>query len=196
VALQLDTAVRLRERSPEQSLHHLELARVLMRQTHADLRSSVWNLRSRGQEDFSLVEALRQSGGRLTEGSGMELVVRQSGTPRPLTELQEENLLRIGQEALTNALKHAAAGRLEIELAFGPESLVLRVSDSGRGFSPGEVDGPPEGHFGLSGMSERAQRIGGLLRVTSAPGRGTRIEAELPLPYEAPPVISTTSNDL
>lgn len=195
VALQLDTAVRLRERSPEQSLRHLELARTLMRQTHADLRNSVWNLRSRGQEDFSLLEALRQSSSRLTEGSGMEVVVRQSGTPRPLPELHEENLLRIGQEALTNALKHAAADRIEIELAFGPRSLVLSVRDYGRGFSPGAVDGPREGHFGLSGMAERAQRIGGSLRVTSAPEQGTRIEAELPFPCDPAPPTPHAPND-
>lgn len=188
VALQLDTAVRLRERSPEQSLRHLELARTLMRQTHADLRSSVWNLRSRGSGDFSLLEALRQSSGRLTEGTGVSVEVRQIGTPRSLPELHEENLLRIGQEALTNALKHAGAERMEIELDYGESSLVLRIRDSGRGFDPDAAQGPEQGHFGLSGMAERAQRIGGTLSIASEPGRGTMIEAVLSFVPE--PVLS------
>lgn len=188
VALQLDTAVRLRERSPEQSMRHLELARTLMRQTHADLRSSVWNLRSRGSGDFSLLEALRQSSGRLTEGTGVGVEVRQNGTARSLPELHEENLLRIGQEALTNALKHAGAERLEIELDYGESALVLRIRDFGRGFDREAARGPEQGHFGLSGMAERAQRIGGTLSIASEPGRGTLIEAVLPFVPE--PVLS------
>lgn len=179
VALQLDTASRLRERAPDQSVHHLELARTLMRQTHADLRSSVWNLRSRSQEDFSLVEALRQSVGRFTEGTAVAVEVKQTGEPQPLSELQEENLLRIGQEALTNAIKHSKSARMEIHLDFSPGLLVLRIRDFGIGFSPNKVDGPAEGHFGLSGMGERCQRIGGSLKIHSSPGTGTLIEAIL-----------------
>ena len=181
VALQLDTASRLRERAPDQSVHHLELARNLMRQTHADLRSSVWNLRSRSEENFSLVEALRQSAGRFTEGTSAPVEVRQTGEPLPLSELQEENLQRIGQEALTNAIKHSKSGRMEIHLDFSPGLLVLRIRDFGIGFSPDHVHGPVEGHFGLSGMLERAQRIGGSLEIHSSPGSGILIEATLPI---------------
>ena len=191
VGLQLDTASRLRERAPEQSLHHLELARTLMRQTHTDLRNSVWNLRSRSQEDFSLLEALRQSSDRLTEGIGVEVDVRQTGEPPNLSELQEENLLRIGQEALTNALKHSKSGRIEIHLDFSPALLVLRIRDFGEGFLPLQVDGPAEGHFGLSGMAERAQRIGGLLEIHSEPGAGTLIEARLQLERNPSPNTAT-----
>lgn len=190
VALQLDTASRLRERAPEQSQHHLELARTLMRQTHVDLRSSVWNLRSRSQEDFSLVEALRQSADRFTEGTAWVVEVRQTGEPQPLSELQEENLLRIGQEALTNAIKHSQCARIEIQLEFAPSGLALRIQDFGIGFAPAQVDGPTEGHFGLTGMAERAQRIGGALAIHSQPGPGTRIEATLPLGSNEPPQVT------
>ena len=186
VALQLDTASRLRERSPEQSMHHLELARTLMRQTHADLRSSVWNLRSRSQEDFSLVEALRQSAERLTEGTGVEVDVRQTGDLPPLSELQEENLLRIGQEALTNALKHSASAQIRIHLSVSENLLSLSVQDSGKGFLTELAHGPEQGHFGLTGMGERAQRIGGILTIHSQPGQGTLIDAKLPLQSPTP----------
>lgn len=181
VALQLDTASRLRERAPGQSMHHLEMARTLMRQTHADLRSSVWNLRSRSQEDFSLLEALRQSSERLTEGSEVEVRVHASGDLPPLSELQEENLLRIGQEALTNAIKHSGCGRIDIHLGVSDQVLTLRIQDTGSGFLTDLARGPEQGHFGLSGMAERAQRIGGTLTVRSRPGEGTLVEANLPL---------------
>ncbi len=188
VSLQLDTASRLRERLPEQSQHHLELARTLMRQTQVELRDSVWNLRSRGQKDFSLLEALRQSSHRLTEGTWMNVEVMQSGEPRPLSEFEEENLLRIGQEALTNAIKHSGAKDLEIHLRFEKEQLILEIHDSGQGFSAGEVKGPQQGHFGLSGMGERAQRIGGSLEIESRPGGGTSIRAFLPAAFSISPV--------
>jgi signal transduction histidine kinase len=181
VALQLDAASRLRERVPEQSSHHLELARTLMRQTHADLRSSVWNLRSRGQGDFSLVEALRQSSKRLTEGTGVDVEVFQSGELQNLTELQEENLLRIGQEALNNALKHSKSARIQIHLDFYPQSLELRIRDFGVGFVREFLRGPEFGHFGLSGMAERAQRIGGSLEIQSERACGCLIVAKLSL---------------
>ena len=132
-----------------------------MRQTHADLRSSVWNLRSRSQEDFSLVEALRQSSDRFTEGTGVEVEVRQTGEPQALSELEEENLLRIGQEALTNALKHSKSERMEIHLDFSPELLVLRDPRfrqglfAGAGARPGGRAFRPLGHGGARATHRR-----------------------------------------
>ena len=85
-------------------------------------------------------------------------------------------LLRIAQECITNAMKHAQAQQVEVSLAFTPEGVTLAVADDGIGFDP---DGHHEG-FGLLGMRERAQRIGARLVVTSVPGQGTRIETLLP----------------
>jgi signal transduction histidine kinase len=181
VALQLDAASRLHDRAPGQSQHHLELARNLMRQTQDELRNSVWNLRVRSREDFSLVAALRQSARRLTEEAGIDSRIEQSGHPAGLTELEEENLLRIGQEALTNAIKHAGPRNLDVSLDWLENEVVLKVRDDGCGFQPHGVAGPAEGHFGLSGMTERIQRIGGMLSIRSEVGRGTAIEARLPV---------------
>jgi signal transduction histidine kinase len=184
VALQLDAASRLHDRAPDQSQHHLELARNLMRQTQDELRNSVWNLRTRSREDFSLFVALRQSARRLTEDTGIVAKVEQHGQPASLTELQEENLLRIGQEAMTNAIKHAHAGHLILRLEWHDHEVTLRIHDDGCGFEPGQVAGPGQGHFGLSGMAERVQRIGGTLDIRSQPGQGTAIEARLPVASE------------
>lgn len=181
VSLQLDTASRLRERRPDLAIEHLELARTLMHQTQTELRNSVWNLRSRSREDFSLVEALRQSAQRFSDGTGIEVHVGESGHPAVLSELQEENLLRIGQEALTNAIKHSGASQVSIQMDWRPAEVCLRIADRGSGFDTHTVAGPARGHFGLSGMAERVQRIGGSLRVASEPGHGTVIEACLPV---------------
>ena len=99
---------------------------------------------------------------------------------RGLPEVVEENLLRIGQEALTNVIKHSQATRVKIELAFQPRQAVLQVADNGIGFVPEQAVGPADGHFGLLGMSERAKRLGGQLELVSAPGKGTTVRAVIP----------------
>ncbi len=93
----------------------------------------------------------------------------------------EENLLRIGQEALTNVIKHSAARKVVIELKFGAQSVVFRIKDDGRGFATASSVGAKEGHFGLVGMDERAKRLDGKLTIESAPGVGTCVEIEIPI---------------
>jgi signal transduction histidine kinase len=104
-----------------------------------------------------------------------------------LPEVVEENLLRIGQEALTNVIKHAHASQAGIELEFGADQVVLQIKDNGMGFAPENAVGPNEGHFGLLGMSERAKRLEGHLTVLSTPGKGTTVRVEIPLEPSAPP---------
>ena len=111
----------------------------------------------------------------------IELDLEITGPARSLSEVTEENLLRISQEALTNVLKHAAANQVQIRLEFGPKAVILRIQDDGSGFAPENCRGSREGHFGLLGMSERAKRLNGSLRVTSSPGTGTCLEVEIPM---------------
>jgi signal transduction histidine kinase len=96
------------------------------------------------------------------------------------------NLLRIGQEAVANAVKHGGARHVSIELRFESASVCLSVSDDGEGFAAHEPS--PTGHFGLLDMRERAQSMGSHLRVESEPGHGTRIAVEVRLhPAEVHP---------
>jgi signal transduction histidine kinase len=88
--------------------------------------------------------------------------------------------LRIGQEAITNAIRHARAGRVELELRFDDRSLLLRVKDDGRGFTPGQAD-RHDGHFGLTSMRERALEIGAEFTVSSDAGVGTEVRALVPI---------------
>ena len=94
-----------------------------------------------------------------------------TGDVRALCEVVEENLLRIGQEALTNVIKHAGASEVRVSLDFGPQAVTLRVKDNGRGFTPDNCPGSREGHFGLLGISERAKRLNGQLLRDQHPGK-------------------------
>jgi signal transduction histidine kinase len=85
--------------------------------------------------------------------------------------------MRIAQQALTNACQHSNAIRIKIELHFGSREFLLRVADDGSGFKPAEV----RRGFGLRSMRERARLLGGKLRVESGPGKGTMVEARIPL---------------
>jgi len=93
----------------------------------------------------------------------------------------ENDILRVGQEAVTNAIKHAKAHQISVALEFESAVVQMTISDDGRGFNPGDPSFVLSGHFGLAGMSERAAKLGGRLTVDSAPGSGTRIRLVVPI---------------
>jgi signal transduction histidine kinase len=103
------------------------------------------------------------------------------GESRALPEETEQHLLRIAQEAVTNAVKHARASQVRIHLAVAGRKLSLSVADNGRGFEQDEAFSEVGGHFGLLGMRERAERLGGELQLHSEPGQGTEVEVTVPL---------------
>jgi len=181
IAFQLDSATKLHERDPESSRRHLELARSLMDKSQEEMRQSVWDLRSRALEQFDLSNALAEGARQITCGTDIQVHVETKGQVRPLPEVVEENLLRIGQEALSNVIKHSRSTTANIELVFAPQQVVLQINDTGHGFDHGKVGGPQEGHFGLLGMAERTKRLGGRFTLASIPGQGTTIRVEIPI---------------
>jgi signal transduction histidine kinase len=181
IALQLDRVASQFEKNPESASRHLKLARSLTRQGQTDVRQSVWGLRSRAGEKFDLVNALNINSRQIVNGAGIEIQIATTGQTQPLSEVFEENLLRIGQEAITNAVKHSEAKSVNVELLFGPQKVALQIKDDGKGFVPETCAGPNEGHFGLLGIRERAERMGGQASITSIPGKGTCIRVEVPI---------------
>ena len=103
-----------------------------------------------------------------------------SGSPRRLDSLLETALFRVGQEALKNLALHAQVKEGRVEIVYAENEIILRVVDHGRGFDPAQNFHPPHG-WGLAGMKERVESIGGVLNIVSAPGAGTTIEARAPL---------------
>jgi len=97
------------------------------------------------------------------------------GVARTLPPVVEDNLLRICQEAVTNAVKHAAAKQTDVHLTFAVNEVKLRIQDDGCGFNPEGPETSKAGHFGLVGMRERVKSLDGSLSVNSQPGKGTEV---------------------
>ena len=186
ITMQLDLAVDCFQQVPEVSKRALDMARGMSRHSMIAARRSVWDLRCHLLENCDLVSALSQAVAPMATGDSVKVEVQVEGTPVRLPGPMEMNLLRIGQEAVANAVKHAKASHIAVRLAYAPGKVRLRVSDDGQGFSPGDASLAGNGHFGLVDMRERAQSMGCDLRIDSHYGNGTRIELEVPISAESP----------
>lgn len=162
---------------------HLPVARRMLDHAVDELRSSVWALRSLPLHGLAMPDALRSLAERAGAGHDVKIDVRTAGDLAHVPDFVAGNLLLVAQEALHNALKHGHPRTVTIEarLAEKPEWIAMTVRDDGRGFTVGAQVGAPQGHFGLTGMSERIERLNGTLRIESAPGHGTTIHFEVPL---------------
>lgn len=180
IALQLETADALLENGTDilRARGAVERALDLTRASLEEARRSVLDLRAAPLEGRRLAEALPALLTQLTAGTSLALDWSVVGAERPLPLRVAVGLYRIAQEAVTNVVRHAAAGRLRVRLRVLPARAELIVDDDGRGFDPRQV---PAGHFGLLGMRERTRLLDGKLRVNSTPGSGTRIMAVVPL---------------
>jgi len=138
-------------------------------------------LRASELTDCDLPSALKAAARHWAAGSSAAVEVQITGTHPDLPEDVEQNVLRIAQEAVTNAVKHAAAKTVWVNLYLDPHTLQLVVRDDGRGFELSGVFVLVGGHFGLLGMRERAERLGGNLEVSSEPGGGTEVRVSVPL---------------
>jgi signal transduction histidine kinase/sugar lactone lactonase YvrE len=181
------TGLALQIESTDQALadtavarHHVRRARDLVRESLEASRRSVWNLRARN-DGSGLAGALSRLGEPFDDADGSRVAVAVAGPERPLPAMVESHLLRIGQEAVANAIRHGQAQHVRIQLRFENGRVLLLVDDDGAGFSPGELPHPRDGHFGLTGMRERTRQLHGSLSVDSRPGAGTHIRVEVPL---------------
>jgi len=181
ISVQLELVARLLASSREAATEHLDQARALVRASLSEARSSIWDLRSAGAAAEDLPARLSKSCTRITSSSPAKVYLQVRGTYRPLAGKIEEELLRIGQEAVVNAVRHAAATRIDVQLIYEGTRVSLQVEDDGCGFQPPANGSGPEGHFGIRGMQERAGQIDAALVLESTPGGGTRVSVEAPL---------------
>jgi signal transduction histidine kinase len=186
ITLQLEAVSGSLQTSPDAARQLLDVARQMLRYSLEETKRSVMDLRSQALETRDLEGALTSLARQMTFGTRAEAQVRVTGVPQRLDAAQEHHLLRIGLEALTNALKHGDATRIDIELRFGPDATNLIVSDNGRGLGNGER-ATPGAHFGLQGVRERVDKLGGLLEIHSPPGAGTRLAVMVPVRVAAVP---------
>ena len=165
-----------------EAAEHLRRAGELARESLNEARRSVRALRPHALDEKNLCQALEELIRKMTAGTAMRAQFKVKGHPRLLPPEWEENILRIGQEVLTNALRHAHASEFQTQFVLDPNEIRLELSDNGRGFdSAARHDG-----FGLLGIRERVEGMGGQLVLESKPGRGTAVLIVLPQANGAP----------
>jgi len=163
-----------------EAVSHVKRAARLARDGLREARRSLQALRPYELEDKTISAALAALIGKMTEGTEIRSQVLVHGALRELPPEWDVNLLRIGQEVATNVLRHAHARRFDVEMTFAQAGVTLRLRDDGRGFDPHAThDG-----FGLVGIGERVERMGGTLSIESAPGKGSTVSIVLRLPPE------------
>jgi signal transduction histidine kinase len=176
----------------EKARRYFTMALTMVRHSLVEARRAVAGLRAEPGEARDLPHALRAAGEMLVASSRVEFAFNHSGPVRTLPPPRESDLLRIGQEAVSNAMRHASARRISMELHYLPDAIRLRIEDNGKGFVP-DVDAHRNGHFGLQGMEERARQIGAKLNVESRLGEGTVVTVQLLEPALGEPAEAAAS---
>jgi signal transduction histidine kinase len=183
VSLQLEDLALEPDRPLDQLRRRLLAIRRQVEGCMRDARRSIQNLRSPLLERKDLVGAIREAGATATSGTSVDFSVSTTGDSRRYPSHIEYEILRIAQEAVINAVRHAHASRIEVLLRFDADCVALEVKDDGSGPSHPEHDS--ETHFGVASMTERAESLGGRFSLGLSSPSGTRIEAIIPIPLQS-----------
>jgi signal transduction histidine kinase/ligand-binding sensor domain-containing protein len=195
ISLQLEILGELlRHNRSDAAAKHLAVTQGLVREGLDDARQSIWALRSQDSGEKTLpIRLLRQVETAQDRNLSADLEV--NGAYRALPADAEKEILRIAQEAIQNTKRHAAASRMRVRLEYDERTLTLTISDDGKGFAlsaekrrgkrvtaANATANAVEGHYGLTGMQERAAVIRGELAIESEPGNGTTVRLNVPAP--------------
>lgn len=173
ISIQADVAQRIIQAQPAEASKLLGQMAASARQGLVEAKQSVWELQPEMQGCHDLSQALSSHLRQTTADTDIQAELRVQGEARDFTPEETFNLLRIGQEALTNIFKHTQAKTIWVDLIFTETQFQLRVRDDGQGFDSQTLTGQ-EG-FGLIAMKQRAEKLGGQFQVSSRPGQGTEI---------------------
>jgi len=173
ILLQLEAARDLNGSNPQAAAKCIELAEAVARSGLAEARRSSWALSLPELGPDGLVEAVQSFLSRVAAGNPTAVEFSLLGEPRLLPNDTALGLLRICQEAVVNAFRHARASKVRVQITYEPSVVVVSVQDNGRGFD----SQTPEARrgFGLTSMRERAERIGAQIEISGGPGQGTRM---------------------
>lgn len=160
---------------------HLAMALQLVRHCREEAHRSIFALRSLAQHNPDLLDLLLSSRNTLRARSDVRIIASCEGKALPLPDDTLNHLLRIGQEAITNALQHARATEIHIVTRFKDASITLEIRDNGTGFDVSNAASVDAGRFGITGMKERAKHIGAALEIFSGEGKGTTLSVRAPL---------------
>ena len=178
LSIQLGNARQRLARTPEQADQAIDLAQRMLRNCRDEARTSIRDLRSVALDQHGLAGALGEFLAPLAAECGAEFTFEVVGETRGPTGPVALHLLRIAQEAVVNAARHANPGEIHVRLEYAADSLILEIRDDGTGF---DTDAPaPRGHFGVLGIHERANKLHAAITIESAPGAGTLIRVVVP----------------
>lgn len=178
IIIQLEAAEDVLYEDVDAMRAHMQRARTLARESLVEARRSVWALRPRMLEGGNMIAAFTEMVKQFPHNASVTLDFSYDGEPCPLPSDMEHDLLRIGQEAINNAVKYAAARHIRVTLTFDDRQVTLSIEDDGQGFNSSQQR---QHGFGLLIMAERTERHGGKLAIASQPGHGTCIQAVTPL---------------
>jgi signal transduction histidine kinase len=178
VSLLSEAALSLLDRDPPKARERLERANELAQGGLAEMRALIFQLRPVTLQEEGLLSALKKHLAAVQSRHGRLVELRVTGPQRRLAAGVEDAAFGIVQESLNNVLKHASAEHVQVEVDFKTDLLRVCTTDDGVGFEPSVPR--PHPTLGMSTMRERAESVGGRLRVESSPGHGTRVTAELP----------------
>jgi two-component system, NarL family, sensor kinase len=179
ISLQLNNAEYYTTQDPAISRDIIKQVKDLAHFGLIEARRSVWSLHPDADEYRDLAGSLQRSLTQLTLHADLQVSFKLVGTAQPVSPDIGMNLLRIGQEAITNSLHYAQAQNLKVELSFATDVITLGIQDNGKGFNPQLVR--DRGGFGLVSMQQRCERLGGEFTLHSQPNRGTSILVRIPL---------------
>ncbi|MDB6016606.1 MAG: sensor histidine kinase [Pedosphaera sp.] len=167
----------------ERKANHLETARRMVLHAQESLRGTVWALRVLPLHERTFAEAIRVLANQLSEGRRVKITVTADDELPALSEFVAGNLLLVAQEAMHNALKHAHPTHIEtiVTPSSDKKHIILEIKDNGTGFNLQSSPSENSGHFGLVGMRERVERLGGTLKIETQRDNGTRVIAEVSL---------------
>jgi signal transduction histidine kinase len=182
ISVQLELVSRLLSSSVDAARLQLDAARGMVKSSLAEARSSIWNLRSATSSVNDLPARLNRIVKQAADKGQVKPRFQVRGTYRAAPAAVEDQLLRVAQEGVNNAVRHAKASVIEVTLTYDAHTLQLSMDDDGEGFTYDAAAFAEGGHFGLQGMRERAAEIGGTLQVASEPGKGTHITLRVDIP--------------
>ena len=159
----------------------LDSARSQIRATVDEARQAIWNLRKKETASPQIGQLLNNMAQQVSHVSHVPVHFEALGNPIQLDRAVEYIVLMVAREAVYNAVHHAQPREVCIRVSFEPDNVRMQVLDDGCGFDPAEVLAAQSVHFGLVGMRERVEHVGGRFEVKSAPGRGTQLSVELPV---------------
>ncbi len=180
ISWQMETTARLLGSETSAAAKACELARNMVRHCQTEARRILWDLRENQEATGPLSSALSNALTPLGAEKGVDMRLQVEGQEVPLAPGSIHHLVCIGQEAVTNALRHAVPNIVSVHLQYHADWLSLSVKDDGCGFRASDKLSALHGHFGIPVMEERARKLGGSLRVETSAGNGTEILVHVP----------------